>query len=339
MVLFKYPPEFYWNRNPPKSNKTNQNWAMKKNPRCLGDLLGIILHTYTGIRIRIRRILIRVVYPIIYKVLYIPGGEREFWTINSIGESFPFVATRNWKPPWHRRRNCWVLQICHLHCHQRNGTQPWVFNKRAWNLPRPRCGKGGCWGDGGWPTGDFCGWKLVEIKLEMAYWSSNPTEILRRKWGELDNSLASFLIHLMVAFSLFNNHYIIIVISYLTIHVEVSPNPPKTNMTMDNPPLEDVFPIRKIGTFQCHVSFQGCFPPLDNLNAQIDLPLNQAKGTDLTPLLIAPEVLHSRPKGLRAGTKFQILMDKLDGSLPKKDETWKNFGQLQLVGSVDGCWI
>jgi len=46
----------------------------------------------------------------------------------------------------------------------------------------------------------------------------------------------------------------------------------------------------------------------------------QAKGTDLTPLLIAPEVLHSRPKGLRAGTKFQILMDKLDGSLPKKEE-------------------
>ncbi len=46
---------------------------------------------------------------------------------------------------------------------------------------------------------------------------------------------------------------------------------------------------------------------------------SQAKGTDLTPLLIAPEVLHSRPKALRAGTKFQILMDKLDGSLPKKD--------------------
>ena len=105
---------------------------------------------------------------------------------------------------------------------------------------------------------------------------------------------------------------------------------PKTNMTMENPPLEDVFPIRKIGTFQCHVSFQGC-KPLDNLNAQIDLPLNQAKGTDLTPLLIAPEVLHSRPKGLRAGTKFQILMDKLDGSLPKKDETWNFLDSCNLL--------
>lgn len=46
----------------------------------------------------------------------------------------------------------------------------------------------------------------------------------------------------------------------------------------------------------------------------------EEKGTDLTPLLIAPQVLHSAPKGLRAGTKFQILMDKLDGSLAKKEE-------------------
>lgn len=46
----------------------------------------------------------------------------------------------------------------------------------------------------------------------------------------------------------------------------------------------------------------------------------QAKGTDLTPLLLAPEVLHSAPKSLRAGTKFQVLMDKLDGKLPKKEE-------------------
>ena len=44
----------------------------------------------------------------------------------------------------------------------------------------------------------------------------------------------------------------------------------------------------------------------------------QAKGTDMTPLLLAPEVLHSAPKALRAGTSFQILMDKLDGTLPQK---------------------
>ena len=32
---------------------------------------------------------------------------------------------------------------------------------------------------------------------------------------------------------------------------------PKTNMTMENQPCEDVFPIQN-GFFQCHVSFQGC---------------------------------------------------------------------------------
>eukprot|EP00439_Symbiodinium_sp_Y106_P030902 s1515_g3.t1 len=51
----------------------------------------------------------------------------------------------------------------------------------------------------------------------------------------------------------------------------------------------------------------------------------QAKGTDLTPLLIAPTVLHSAPKSLKPGSNFQILMDKLDGELPKKEE-------IQFVG-------
>ena len=32
---------------------------------------------------------------------------------------------------------------------------------------------------------------------------------------------------------------------------------PKTNMTMEHPPFEDVFPIEMV-IFQCHVSFQGC---------------------------------------------------------------------------------
>ena len=31
---------------------------------------------------------------------------------------------------------------------------------------------------------------------------------------------------------------------------------PKTKMTMENPPLEDVFPIKKGAIFQCHVSFR-----------------------------------------------------------------------------------
>ena len=33
--------------------------------------------------------------------------------------------------------------------------------------------------------------------------------------------------------------------------------PPKTNMIMENPPFEDVFPV-ETGMFQCHVSFQRC---------------------------------------------------------------------------------
>ena len=32
--------------------------------------------------------------------------------------------------------------------------------------------------------------------------------------------------------------------------------PPKTSMTMEHPPLQDVFPIKKNCTFQRHVSFQ-----------------------------------------------------------------------------------
>ena len=32
---------------------------------------------------------------------------------------------------------------------------------------------------------------------------------------------------------------------------------PLTNMTMENPPFEEVFPIENLD-FQCHVSFQGC---------------------------------------------------------------------------------
>ena len=35
--------------------------------------------------------------------------------------------------------------------------------------------------------------------------------------------------------------------------------PPKTNMTMENPPFEDVFPSEH-GDFECHVTFQGLYP-------------------------------------------------------------------------------
>ena len=39
--------------------------------------------------------------------------------------------------------------------------------------------------------------------------------------------------------------------------IKQSGTPAKTNMTMENPPLEDVFSLEH-GIFQCHVSFQGC---------------------------------------------------------------------------------
>jgi len=40
----------------------------------------------------------------------------------------------------------------------------------------------------------------------------------------------------------------------------------------------------------------------------------QAKGTDLSPLLVAPHVLHSKPRSLRPGTTFELLMDPTDAT-------------------------
>merc|ERR1719145_8038 len=38
----------------------------------------------------------------------------------------------------------------------------------------------------------------------------------------------------------------------------------------------------------------------------------QAKGTDLSPLLLAPTVLHRQPRTTPAGTRFELLMDPSD---------------------------
>jgi len=40
----------------------------------------------------------------------------------------------------------------------------------------------------------------------------------------------------------------------------------------------------------------------------------QAKGTDLSPLLVAPQVLHGRPRSLKKGTTFELLMDPTDAT-------------------------
>jgi biotin carboxyl carrier protein len=43
-----------------------------------------------------------------------------------------------------------------------------------------------------------------------------------------------------------------------------------------------------------------------------DFATAQAKGTDLSPLLLAPHVLHSKPRALPAGTTFEVFTDPLD---------------------------
>merc|ERR1712151_529735 len=40
----------------------------------------------------------------------------------------------------------------------------------------------------------------------------------------------------------------------------------------------------------------------------------QRKGTDLSPLLVAPQVLHAKPRSLPVGTKFELLTDPTDSS-------------------------
>jgi len=44
------------------------------------------------------------------------------------------------------------------------------------------------------------------------------------------------------------------------------PPPPKTSMTMEHPPWMKMYFLLKMGTFQCHVSFQGCMPQITITN-------------------------------------------------------------------------
>lgn len=41
----------------------------------------------------------------------------------------------------------------------------------------------------------------------------------------------------------------------------------------------------------------------------LDFATSQAKGTDLSPLLVAPHVLHRQPRTLPKGTRFELLVD------------------------------
>merc|ERR1712070_605172 len=41
----------------------------------------------------------------------------------------------------------------------------------------------------------------------------------------------------------------------------------------------------------------------------LDFATSQAKGTDLSPLLCAPHILHAKPRSVPAGTRFELLHD------------------------------
>ena len=43
------------------------------------------------------------------------------------------------------------------------------------------------------------------------------------------------------------------------IHFQTASTPPKTNLTIENPPFEDIFPIVTMGISHCHV-----FPKVSN---------------------------------------------------------------------------
>ena len=63
--------------------------------------------------------------------------------------------------------------------------------------------------------------------------------------------------------------------------------PPKTNMTIQKQPFEDVFPIQKGVFFFFHVNFRGCavfnHPPLSQPQAP-DVDFNRVIATQLRPV-------------------------------------------------------
>merc|ERR1712217_812648 len=74
-----------------------------------------------------------------------------------------------------------------------------------------------------------------------------------------------------------------------------------------------------------------------------DFAASQAKGTDLSPLLVAPHVLHHKPRTLPKGTQFELMIDPSDsnsraqiefqgfGTAPNKDITMSFLWEGQTV--------
>ncbi|CAJ1431504.1 unnamed protein product [Effrenium voratum] len=113
----------------------------------------------------------------------------------------------------------------------------------------------------------------------------------------------------------------------------LGPKTPEVDKLLENMPEELEAALGQKGKLLGPADIPAHFTPAQRHNALgyqqkgFEFAKAQAKGTDMTPLLLAPEVLHSAPKALRAGTSFQILMDKLDGTLPQKEEiTFQGFG-------------
>lgn len=64
----------------------------------------------------------------------------------------------------------------------------------------------------------------------------------------------------------------------------------------------------------------------------LDFAASQAKGQDLSPLLVAPHVLHAKPGALAAGTNFQVLVDS--GYVRQRNEVQFNGFGTALNGDI-----
>jgi len=58
----------------------------------------------------------------------------------------------------------------------------------------------------------------------------------------------------------------------------------------------------------------------------LDFVKNQEKGMDLSPLLVAPHVLHAKPRSLAAGTRFELLND-FNNTSKRLQVEFKGFGK------------
>eukprot|EP00931_Biecheleriopsis_adriatica_P083062 TRINITY_DN5657_c0_g1_i3.p1 TRINITY_DN5657_c0_g1~~TRINITY_DN5657_c0_g1_i3.p1 ORF type:complete len:1302 (+),score=355.00 TRINITY_DN5657_c0_g1_i3:71-3976(+) len=104
------------------------------------------------------------------------------------------------------------------------------------------------------------------------------------------------------------------------------PKPPEVDKLLSNMAEELQAALgassKLIGPDDCPSSFGAAqrYNALGYQQKGLDFAKAQAKGTDLSPLLLAPYVLHCPPKSLAPGTKFQLHVDPLNGTIPGRAE-------------------